>query len=105
MRIPGRTPERLGRGGHRSEQRLAGRGASAAGRSASPGRARSAARRANPGMRRQAIMGTYVLHEHVFPASRPETSGDRSRSTPTKSRRWNRVVVPRTSATPQSSRS
>jgi hypothetical protein len=21
----------------------------------------------NPGMRRQAITGTYVLHEHVFP--------------------------------------
>jgi hypothetical protein len=27
---------------------------------------RSAARNSKPGMRRQAIMGTYVLHEHLF---------------------------------------
>ena len=42
-------------------------GASAAGRSASDGCFRSAAFSSNPGMERQAIMGTYVLHEHTFP--------------------------------------
>src|SRR5215210_2569508 len=41
-------------------------GARAAGLSASAGRARSAARSSNPGMTMQAIMGTYVLHEHTF---------------------------------------
>src|ERR1044072_7604740 len=44
-----------------------GSGASAAGSSARRGRSRSAARSSNPGMTRQAIMGTYVLHEHTFP--------------------------------------
>src|SRR5690348_14074141 len=44
-----------------------GSGASAAGASARRGRSRSAARSSNPGMTRQAIMGTYVLHEHTFP--------------------------------------
>ena len=41
-------------------------GDSAAGRRARPGCFRSAARNSKPGMRRQAIMGTYVLHEHLF---------------------------------------
>src|SRR5439155_23147590 len=45
---------------------VAGSGASAAGRATRPGRARSAARSSNAGMRMQAIMGTYVLHEHAF---------------------------------------
>ena len=44
-----------------------GSGASAAGRSVRAGRFRSAAFSSNPGMERQAIMGTYVLHEHTFP--------------------------------------
>src|SRR5262245_43915229 len=44
-----------------------GSGESAAGRSASPGAFRNAAFSSNPGMDRQAIMGTYVLHERTFP--------------------------------------
>ena len=43
-----------------------GSGERAAGRSASDGVSRSAAFSSNPGMERQAITGTYVLHEHLF---------------------------------------
>ena len=44
-----------------------GSGASAAGRSARDGAFLRAAFSSNPGMERQAIMGTCVLYEHVFP--------------------------------------
>ena len=46
---------------------LPGSGASAAGLACSLGRRRSAARRSKAGMTTEAITGTYVLHEHVFP--------------------------------------
>ena len=48
-------------------------GASAAGRTESPGRRRSAARSSNPWITMQAIMGTYVLSEHTFPFNTSET--------------------------------
>jgi hypothetical protein len=44
-----------------------GSGERAAGRSARDGVFRNAAFSSNPGMERQAITGTYVLHEHAFP--------------------------------------
>ena len=44
-----------------------GSGDRAAGRNARDGVLRNAAFSSNPGMERQAITGTYVLHEHTFP--------------------------------------
>src|SRR5215210_4687049 len=67
MRIPGRTPsDSAAAVTGPSTGSSPAAGASAAGRVASDGRDRSAARSGKPGIERQAIMGTYVLHEHVF---------------------------------------
>ena len=67
-RMPGRTPSRSASAvTGPSRGSVPATGDSAAGRSARPGCLRSAARNSKPGMRRQAIMGTYVLHEHLFP--------------------------------------
>src|SRR5262249_59298822 len=46
---------------------LPGRGARAAGPASSAGRSLSAALRSKAGMTTAAIMGTYVLHERLFP--------------------------------------
>src|SRR5436190_2573984 len=67
-RIPGRTPaaSAVAVTGPSSGS-VPGSGASAAGFRPRRGRSVSAARRSKPWMRMQAIMGTYVLHEHTFP--------------------------------------
>ena len=66
-RIPGRTPASSAAAEHAPKSgRLPGGGASATGPRMSSGRERRAARRENAWMFRQAIMGTYVLHEHTF---------------------------------------
>ena len=73
-RIPGRTPAASAAAvTGPSSGSPTGSGASAAGRSASDGERRSAAFSSNPGMERQAITGTYVLHEHTFPCQ-PESN-------------------------------
>ena len=66
-RIPGRTPSASAAAvtGPMSGSPC-GSGASAAGRSASVGVRRNAAFNSSPGMVTQAIMGTYVLYEHMF---------------------------------------
>src|SRR5207248_5384280 len=67
-RIPGRTPAASAAAVTApTSGSPPGSGASAAGRSASDGAFRTAAFSSNPGMERQAIMGTYVLPEHMFP--------------------------------------
>src|SRR4051812_28886 len=83
--MPGRTPRRSASAvTGPSSGSVPATGASAAGRRARPGCFRKAARSAKPGTRMQAIMGTYVLHEHTFPAKRgPELpSGARPRVPP-----------------------
>ena len=67
-RIPAWTPSASAAEVARPDERLrAGLRRERHGPSRSSGRSRSAARSEKTGMERQAIMGTYVLHEHVFP--------------------------------------